>query len=289
MARMQCNTGGRDQNIDMRSNRLRLTRKLVDWRLLQPMQPYQWLTAAWLLAMIAIPIMSWVIGDAVLPWGVMASVFLLTSAVLGVLRQTWGAWRTLRMTAIILPTAWLLEWIGSTTGFLFGHYHYTNLLQPQLGHVPVIIPLAWLMMLPPAWAVASVIMRGHTGLWFIMISALALTAWDLFLDPQMANWGYWVWEQPGGYFGIPWLNFLGWAMSAALLTVLVQPKAVPVQPLLLIYVITWILQTIGQLCFWHMPGSALVGFLAMGSLLLLALASATRTPSSLQAVGERIS
>ncbi len=271
----------------MKNNSPRFTRRLLDWRLLQPMQPYQWLTAAWLLAMIAIPIMSWVIGDAVLPWGVLISVVLLVSAVLGVLRQAWGTMRTLRMAAIILPAAWLIEWIGSSTGFLFGHYHYTDLLQPQLGQVPLLIPLAWMMMLPPAWAVAAVITRGRTGLWFILVSAVAFTAWDLFLDPQMVNWGYWVWEQPSGYFGIPWLNFLGWLLSAALLTYLVQPKAIPVEPLVLIYVITWILQTIGQLFFWHMPGPALTGFFAMGSLLMLALASATRATSNLHAVSEQ--
>ncbi len=275
----------------MKSNSPRFARRWLDWRLLQPMQPYHWLTAAWLLAMIAIPIMSWVIGNAVLPWGVLISVILLVSAVLGVLRQAWGSVRTLRMAAIILPVAWLIEWLGSTTGFLFGHYHYTNLLQPQLGHVPLLIPLAWLMMLPPAWAVAAVIMRGRTGLWFILISAMAFTAWDLFLDPQMVNWGYWVWDGnplgAGSYFGIPWLNFLGWLVSAVLLTFLVQPKHIPVQPLVLIYVITWILQTIGQLFFWHMPGPALTGFFAMGSLLILALASATRATSDLQTLSER--
>ncbi|MCX6049447.1 MAG: carotenoid biosynthesis protein [Chloroflexi bacterium] len=260
--------------------------------MLQPMQPYQWLTAAWLLTMIAIPIMSWVIGDAVLPLGVMTSVVLLVSAVLGVLYQAWGSWRTLRVAAIVLPLAWLIEWIGSTTGFLFGHYHYTNLLQPQLGHVPLLIPLAWLMMLPPAWAVAAVITRGRTGLWFILISAVAFTAWDLFLDPQMVNWGYWVWDGiplgASSYFGIPWLNFFGWLLSAALLTYLAQPKSLPVEPLVLIYVITWILQTIGQLLFWHMPGPALTGFFAMGGMLMLALASATRATARLHTVDERV-
>jgi len=254
----------------MRSHIVRLARKVGDWQLPQPVQPYDWLTAAWLLTMIAIPILSWVIGNAVLPWGVTASVILLVASVLGVLLQAWGVARTVRLLAIILPTTWAIEWIGSTTGFLFGRYHYTILLQPQLGGVPLLIPLAWLMMLPPAWAVAAVITRGRLGWRFVLVSALAFTAWDFFLDPQMVNWGYWVWEQPSGYFGIPWLNFLGWALSAALLTILVRPKEIPVQPLVLIYVITWVLQTIGQLCFWHMPGPALTGFVVMGGFILLA-------------------
>src|SRR5690606_41755819 len=30
---------------------------------------------------------------------------------------------------------------------------------------------------------------------FILVSALALTVWDLFLDPQMVAWGFWIWER----------------------------------------------------------------------------------------------
>ena len=254
--------------------RQRWRNTLGGWRLNQPMQPYDWLMASWLVAMISIPILSWVIGDAVLPWGVMVTVLLLVASVLGVLLRAWGVVPVLHMTTLVLPVAWLIEWIGSTTGFPFGQYHYTALLQPQLGHVPLIIPLAWLMMLPPAWAIAAVITRGRGRLAFILVSALAFTAWDFFLDPQMVKWGYWVWAEryaeSSTYFGIPWVNFLGWTLSAALLTVLARPGQIPIQPLVTIYVITWILQTIGQLCFWQMPGPALTGFVTMGLMIVWA-------------------
>jgi len=240
---------------------------------------YHWLIIAWDVIMISIPIMRWVLGDHVLHWGVLAGVTVQVAAVLAILHLNWGTKRTLAMTLLVLPAAWLIEWIGSSTGFPFGSYSYTNLLQPQLGHVPLIIPLAWLMMLPPAWAIAAVITQGRSRLWFVVISALAFTAWDFFLDPQMVGWGYWVWAEDhtaiGSYFGIPWVNFAGWLASAALLTVLASQVTemddLPVQPLILVYAITWILQTIGQLVFWQMPGPALVGFVAMGLFVLLAL------------------
>ncbi|MCB9430398.1 MAG: carotenoid biosynthesis protein [Ardenticatenaceae bacterium] len=108
----------------------------------------------------------------------------------------------------------------------FGRYHYTDLLQPQIGHVPLLIPLAWLMMLPCAWAVAS----RFTGWRFALLRPSALTAWDQMLDPQMVGWGLWVWQQPGSYFGIPWLNFGGWIFNSVLLTTLLRPKPVPVRP-----------------------------------------------------------
>jgi putative membrane protein len=137
--------------------------------------------------------------------------------------------------------------------------------------VPLLIPLAWLMMLPPAWAVGSWLSGTDRGLRFVLVSAGAFTAWDLFLDPQMVAWGYWQWATPGGYFGIPWLNFGGWFLSSALITLVARPSALPIKPLLLIYIITWLLQSIGQALFWAMPGPALVGFLVMGSFVLLTI------------------
>ncbi|MEZ4673246.1 MAG: carotenoid biosynthesis protein [Caldilineaceae bacterium] len=135
----------------------------------------------------------------------------------------------------------------------------------------MLIPLAWLMMLPPAWAVGSAITGNHHGLRFLLVSSAAFTAWDFFLDPQMVAWGYWVWPDSGGYFGIPWLNFLGWFCGALLITMVARPAALPRPQLVTIYVITWLLQSIGQALFWGMPGPALVGCLTMGSFVWLAM------------------
>jgi putative membrane protein len=189
--------------------------------------------------------------------------------VLGVLRQAWGLTRTFWTAASIVLLAWLVEFTGSTTGYPFGVYHYTGLLQPQIGGVPLLIPLAWLMMLPPAWAVGQRLAGSASDLAFIGWSALALTAWDLFLDPQMVAWGLWIWAEPGGYFGIPWVNFLGWLLASALITLAVRPNPLPVRPLLLIYTITWLLESIGLIFFWDLPGPGLVGFIGMGGLLWL--------------------
>jgi putative membrane protein len=231
------------------------------------------LVAAWLLTMIALPIVRWTLGDAALQQGIVFGVIVQVAVVLAVLVQAWGWLPTLRLAVTVIGLAWLAEFVGSQTGFPFGAYHYTPVLQPQLGGVPLLIPLAWLMMLPPAWAVAERITAGRLRIAFIAISALAFTAWDLFLDPQMVAWDFWRWAQPGGYFGIPWTNYLGWLLVSGLMTALVRPKNLPIVPLTAIYILTWLLQTIGQLFFWGLPGPALVGFLGMGLFILLALRS----------------
>jgi putative membrane protein len=46
---------------------------------------------------------------------------------------------------------------------------------------------------------------------------------------------------------------------------------VPVGPLLIVYLVTWILETIGQLFFWGLPGPALFGFVGMGLMTVWAI------------------
>ena len=105
---------------------------------------------------------------------------------------------------------------------------------------------------------------------FISVSALALTAWDLFLDPQMVGWGFWVWDQPGVYFGIPLVNYGGWLMVSALITVIVQPPTLPTMPLAGVYGLVWFLQSVGLGVFWGQAGPAVVGSVAMGGIMLIA-------------------
>ena len=228
------------------------------------------LLISWVLAMISLPIMTWIWGAEALPLGLTLGVVLQATAVFNILRNRWG-WQKAGGTAVLIAALTLfVEWLGSTTGFPFGSYSYTGLMQPQIAHVPVLVPLAWFMMLPCAWAVASIIQAQLPHRWqqkrwlYPLLAGLAFTAWDLFLDPQMVSWKVWRWENPGGYFGIPWSNYVGWLGTAVLLTALIRPQQLSGKPLRLIYTITWFLETFGLLFFWGLVGPALVGGAVMG-------------------------
>lgn len=231
---------------------------------------------AWVACMIPMPIIQWITGDDGLTAGIYLSVLMQGTLACLFLKQAAGWRRTAAIAAIVAAAAWASEAIGSKTGIPFGAYHYTELLQPQLLGVPILIPLAWLMMLPPAWAVAQRI-TGYTGaskgpsarIVFIVVSALAFTAWDLFLDPQMVHWGLWTWDEPGQYFGIPLVNFAGWLLVSALITVLARPPDLPARPLLVVYTLTWVIETVGLILFWGLYGPAVAGFAGMGLFVLL--------------------
>ncbi len=233
------------------------------------------LMIVWVLAMISLPIQKWVLGENALATGISIGVLLQWMAVWAILVWAWGLRRAAVVTGMIVLLAWGVEYVGHTTGFPFGAYAYTERLQPQIGGVPLLIPLAWVMMLPSAWAIAWRITRNRLG--FVLVSALAFTVWDLFLDPQMVGWKLWIWEQPGGYFGIPWTNFAGWFLASLVLSLLSRPlitvSDLPSRSLIAIYAITWALELIGLLCFWGLTGPALVGGVAMGAILLWALKS----------------
>ncbi|MEO0565170.1 MAG: carotenoid biosynthesis protein, partial [Chloroflexota bacterium] len=223
----------------------------------------------WILAMISLPIFKWAVGEGAIVWGVNLTTVLQASAVVAVLAHSWGVSRTGATAGAVIGLTWGVEAIGTATGFPFGHYDYTALLQPQVANVPVLIAIAWLMMLPSSWAMGYLITGKTRGIAFIVVSAAAMTSWDFFLDPQMVGWDLWRWEADGGYFGVPWVNFLGWFATAALVTKIVRPKEPPVVPLFTIYVIVWALQTIGQAVFWGQVGPAAVGFVTMGLFIVL--------------------
>jgi len=220
------------------------------------------LIGVWVVIMIAVPIVKWTLGEEAIYPLLNLSVVLQAGAVFSILYTAWGGRQTVRIAAIVTMVTFAAEALGSHTGFPFGRYDYTERLQPQLFHVPLLIPLAWFMMAPSAWAVANHYRRKSWQ--FIVVSALALVAWDLLLDPQMVHWDLWQWESAGLYFGIPLSNYAGWFLVAVILTWLVRPRNLPLIPLLIVFTVTWFLEVFGLAFFWGMPGPAIIGGLAMG-------------------------
>jgi len=132
---------------------------------------------------------------------------------------------TLAFFAITTVTSWIFEEAGVVTGLIFGPYHYTSSLGPWLGSVPVLIPLAWFMLVYPSYALANLIGhgwpvgtpggRGHL-VRLAILGALLMTAWDLVVDPILSGptVGAWVWERGGPYYGVPVQNSLGWIVTS---------------------------------------------------------------------------
>jgi uncharacterized membrane protein len=132
-------------------------------------------------------------------------------------RESWN--RALRLLALVFAVSLLFESIGVATGLIYGPYHYTNRLGPLfLGLVPYLIPVAWFMMSYPSYVIADRLIPADWKRWPRILSVaalggLAMTAWDLVMDPIMVASGHWVWDVNGAYHGIPLQNFLGWWLT----------------------------------------------------------------------------
>jgi putative membrane protein len=129
------------------------------------------------------------------------------------------------------------------------------------------------MMIPPAWAVGRLVAGPESIVLASVIAGAAFMAWDLFLDPQMVWWDFWRWPRGGRYRGIPLSNFFGWFLAGTVISLLLYRPDIPAVPLFLIYVVTWALQTIGQLAFWRLVVSGITGFVAMGAFIAASLVS----------------
>lgn len=131
-------------------------------------------------------------------------------------------WLTFMVSAIAISLS--SELLGTSTGFPFGHYRYLSGLGYKIADlVPFTIPLSWFYL----GFVAYLLARSGLARWeipnglrlggAIALGAILLTSWDFILDPAMSQTSvpFWIWEQPGAFFGMPYQNFVGWLGTGA--------------------------------------------------------------------------
>lgn len=217
------------------------------------------------LAMVATPL--WPQGGRVrrmLATVVVSGLFVTTTAQTA---RNWGAVRAGVSAGSVLGVTAALEHVGSTTGRPFGRYEYTDVLRPKAFGVPFIVPMAWFSMAVPSREVAHAALgRRSSPLRRIIGGAVALTAWDLFLDPQMVGEGFWRWARVGRYRGIPFSNFAGWlAAGLAVMTILevTVPPDEPDPSLVAEYSMMAAMETVGFAAFFRDRLVAVVGGAAM--------------------------
>jgi uncharacterized membrane protein len=126
---------------------------------------------------------------------------------------------------LVAVTALAFEALGLATGFPYGRYTYSAALGPTLLGVPFLVPLAWLMMAWPSWILAARLAPSRR--WVRVATAAAVFAgWDVVLDPQMVQAGYWTWAQPSpglpGIDTVPLTNLGGWLLAGVVLMTLLD-------------------------------------------------------------------
>ena len=114
------------------------------------------------------------------------------------------------------------EFSGVLWGIPYGRYHYGDVAGPKvLGLVPVFIYIAWLGILYATVATTALAFRG-TGPKMAVIDGAIATGLDIMIDPLAVRAGYWAWDDPGAFYGIPLTNFLGWFGVVALTSAVIR-------------------------------------------------------------------
>lgn len=134
--------------------------------------------------------------------------------------------RQARVLAVMgLALGWFAEQMGSSHGWFFGRYTYTEVLGPRLGDVPLAIPLMWFALCLVGYVMANLILWRQPvhprpglgqGVLVAWLAAMIVTAFDLGADPYFVHvLKAWVMEKPdGGWFGETLQGFVGWMCVA---------------------------------------------------------------------------
>ncbi len=212
---------------------------------------------------------------------------------------TKGWQRAMLMLVISFLISFTAEALGVNFGLIFGRYHYTAVLGMQVFGVPLLAALAWEPIVYAAFCITDILAPSQLArnnswwrrlplhVWMAGIGALATTAWDMMIDPIAVNEGWWVWQEGGSYMpylkhGVPIQNFLGWLGVSFVINLIYRfiydTVKKPVHSLNLsitgpitLYASLFMTSFGVAVTVLRRPEVALIGLLAMGPFLLIAL------------------
>lgn len=122
---------------------------------------------------------------------------------------------------IVGVASFLLEACSIATGFPFGFYHHQGAPGPAPLGVPVSVMTGYIVLGWFAWTLARLITRqipwkisGIERFVTPIVGGFILAGFDYPLDPIGSTVReMWVFRDPGGQFGVPLTNYLGWIFT----------------------------------------------------------------------------
>ena len=152
-----------------------------------------------------------------------ASSFVMFAACLSSALHLLGPRATWRFVLVAVVFGWFAEQMGSSRGWFFGSYDYTDVLGPRLGDVPFIIPMMWFALTYMGYVISNLIVwrapvdgstRIGDALLMSLLAAMIVTAYDLGADPYMVFvLKAWIMtKKDGAWFGETAQGFVGWTV-----------------------------------------------------------------------------
>lgn len=133
--------------------------------------------------------------------------------------------RALAALAVLTTYTYGIEIVGVRTDWPYGAFEYAISLGPMLfGEVPLALPLFFIPLVVNAYLLALLVLgdRGTNPLVRVASAVVAVVAVDAVLDPAAVAIDFWSYVPPGGYYGVPLSNYLGWVLSGTVAVILVD-------------------------------------------------------------------
>lgn len=140
--------------------------------------------------------------------------------------------------ALACALGWFAEQMGSSRGWFFGKYAYTDVLGIRLGNVPLVIPIMWFALCFIGYVMACMLLwrrpvlaRPSWGPMLLtsLLAAMIVTAFDLGADPYfvfvLKAWT--MAKTDGGWFGETLQGFVGWMFIAFVIVLGFQSCCAP--------------------------------------------------------------
>ncbi len=145
-------------------------------------------------------------------YGSIFALFVISLPLFYVLYFKFGLRTLLKLILSLSLFALFIEYTGLVTGWPYGEFVYTgNLGYKLFGILPWTVGLSWAPLV--IGSVVMVYSITNKNILRIILPVLILVVFDLLLDPVAVNLGMWSYVHGGVYYNVPVQNFLGWAFS----------------------------------------------------------------------------
>jgi uncharacterized membrane protein len=142
--------------------------------------------------------------------------------------------------AVIVLIAGAVHTLSALCGIPFGPCRYTKRVgQVLFEPLPWAVPLVWLIALLNARGVGRLILRPwrkarNYGFWLMGVTAFLVVLFDFGLEPfatQVKHFWEWGPSRAGLYwYTTPWVNFVGWMVTALLILAFATPSLINKKP-----------------------------------------------------------
>jgi uncharacterized membrane protein len=130
--------------------------------------------------------------------------------------------------------------LTAVSGIPFGPLKFTRQIGQELFHpLPWAIPIVWIVIVLTARGVARLILRPRRrsptyGFEVLGFGTMLVIVLDLGLEPFATQVkGFWSWEHSRSgweWYGAPWVNFVGWAVTTVLILAFATPALINKKP-----------------------------------------------------------